>query len=126
MVACIIFIALAGIFAAVMDKLQFNFLNSVFQKLPSGWWDPSKSWKNKYKKDLKTPLFFGATTFFSWITDAWHLAQFMFLKFLFLGVCFYHRLFLWPIDFIILHALFTGTKELFFRYILHKKYGNKA
>ena len=35
------------------------------------------SWKNKYKEDEKTPKFFGSTTFFVFLTDAWHLFKFV-------------------------------------------------
>ena len=75
---CICWI-LAAICNAVMDVLAFKYKLSVFKKLNPDFWNPSISWRNKYKNNLynQGPAFFGSTTFFAFTTDAWHLFQFL-------------------------------------------------
>lgn len=46
-------------------EAKFN-LNPLF-------WDERVAWKNKYKPDLKTPRFFGSTTFLAFTTSGFHL-----------------------------------------------------
>ena len=119
-------IALAGLFSAVMDTLQFNYDSSVFRFLPYRWWNPAVSYRNKYQSDGKTPRFKYSTSLLVWVTDAWHLFQFLHYKAIILSIVFYTRLTWYPLDFVILHFVFTGTKELFFGTIFRKKHGNAA
>ena len=72
----LILFTFSGIFEAIMDKIQFHYNKSIFPK-NSLFWNPELSWKNKYKDDLKTPKFFGSTTFFVIFTDAWHLLKYI-------------------------------------------------
>ena len=75
----IFFIVVSGASEAVMDKLQFHFHKSIFSgsKYKQEFWDPSKSWVNKYKSvDTLEPKFLGSTTYFVFLTDAWHLFKF--------------------------------------------------
>lgn len=69
----------AAICNGVMDVLAFKFKTSIFRKLNEDFWNPSKSWRNKYKnKNVNEgPAFLGSTTVFSFVTDAWHLFQFL-------------------------------------------------
>lgn len=83
-----VLVFLAGISKAVMDTLQFHYHISVFsvQSLNDQFWNPAVSWQFKYKKDGKTPRFFGSTTIFVFSTDAWHLFQMMFLSLIFISI----------------------------------------
>jgi hypothetical protein len=79
-------IILAGVSEAVMDKVQFHYNKSIFSKLNGLFWDPSISWKNKWKSDLKTERFRGSSNIFVFTTDAWHLFKFLRNLFLFIGI----------------------------------------
>lgn len=124
---------IAGIGKAVMDTLQFHFSSSVFKKLKGNYfWDPSISWKNKYKnKDPKQgEAFPGSTTIFVFVTDAWHFFQFLFLRFIFAAMVLlglFARLSPWSwgnvyLDlltaYIALSIIFGLTFTLFYKYIL--------
>ena len=73
---------------AVMDKTQFHFEKSIFSqdKYKQTFWNPTKSWVNKWKEDLKTERFLGSSTIFVFTTDAWHLFKFFRNTFLFIGL----------------------------------------
>ncbi len=87
MIALILFV-LAGIAEAVMDTLQFHFNRSWFGLLNATFWDPSISWKNKYKLNDPAygPKFLGSTTIFVGLTDAWHLFKLLRNFFFFTGI----------------------------------------
>ena len=70
---------LASVCNAVMDVLAFKYRKSIFSKLNPKFWNPNKSYKNKYKNndEKNGPAFFGSTTFLVFTTDAWHLFQFL-------------------------------------------------
>lgn len=70
---------LASVCNAVMDVLVFKYRKSIFSKFNPEFWNPNKSWKNKYKNndEKNGPAFFGSTTFLVFTTDAWHLFQFL-------------------------------------------------
>jgi len=85
------FIILASISEAIMDKLQFHYHKSIFKQNPvkynQSFWDASISWQNKYKENSMTePKFYGSTTLFVFMTDAWHLFKFLRNIFLFIGL----------------------------------------
>ena len=66
---------LMGISEAVMDTLQFHFFKSKFSNFKKQlFWDPTISWKNKYKNgDPKQgPKFSFSTTLLVGLTDGWH------------------------------------------------------
>ena len=88
----IILMIVAGACNAIMDTLQFRFDKSIFKNRNPNFWDPKKSWINKYGQPLKpyttrngttlrivTPkfeeLFPFSTTIFGSLTYAWHLFQ---------------------------------------------------
>jgi hypothetical protein len=62
-----------------MDVLAFKYKYSIFYLKDQYYWNPSISWRNKYKnrKMSDGPAFFGSTTFLVFTTDAWHLFQFL-------------------------------------------------
>jgi hypothetical protein len=70
---------IAAICNAVMDVLAFKYKHSIFSSRNSYYWNPSISWRNKYKnkKVSSGSAFFGSTTFLVFTTDAWHLFQFL-------------------------------------------------
>lgn len=83
---------IAGIFKAMMDTLQFHFHQSIFStsRFDQRYVNPNLSWVNKYKNrdPRQGERFLGSTTFFVFITDAWHLSQFLFLNSLFIALIF--------------------------------------
>lgn len=87
----LILVSLSAISEAIMDKLQFHYHKSIFKFNPVKYnqlfWDSSISWKNKYKENSMTePKFYGSTTMFVFVTDAWHLFKFLRNLFLFIGL----------------------------------------
>lgn len=71
---------------AIMDVLQFRFDKSVFSRFKGSWWNPSISWKNKWKVENGELLyvngkpverFFLSSTLFVFVTDAWHFFKFV-------------------------------------------------
>ena len=84
----IIFLSVSAASKAVMDTIQFHYYSSKLDKGYDPFWYPELSWKNKYKNldPQQGPRFFGSTTILAWTTDAWHLFQMAFLKFMFVGV----------------------------------------
>lgn len=84
----LILISLSGIAEAVMDKLQFHYNKSIFndEYFNQNFWNPSLSWTNKWKSDLKTEKFIGSSSLFVFTTDAWHLFKFFRNLFLFIGL----------------------------------------
>ena len=75
-----LFILLSGVAEAIMDKLQFHFHESVFSNMKStNWWNPYKSWKNKWKNGDKSQgeKFLFSSTLFVFTTDAWHFFKFV-------------------------------------------------
>ena len=87
-----ILVGICWIFAsacnAVMDVLSFKFKTSIFKNLNDQYWNPAKSWRNKYKNKIPSqgPAFILSTTALSFLTDAWHLFQFLSNSFLALSV----------------------------------------
>ena len=84
----IIFIVLAGLAEAVMDTIQFHYSISIFSKFKAKFWDPTISWRNKYKggEPAAGPKFWGSTTIFVGLTDGWHLFKLIRNLFLFIAI----------------------------------------
>jgi hypothetical protein len=126
----IILVSIAGVSKAIMDNLQFHFNRSIFKfnpvKYNQQFWDPTLSWQNKYKEGSMTePKFFGSTSYFVFITDAWHLFQMFMFICLFTGIAitaFYSGSFIFMIlKVIILRLFFGGVFTLFFNRFLNVK-----
>lgn len=101
MVILLLFISFSAY--AVMWTLQFHFEKSIFMKLNHKYWYPPASWPNKWKlipfkdgdmivaydnKGRSIERFPGSSSIFVWLTDAFHLFQFIFLNTLILALSF--------------------------------------
>jgi hypothetical protein len=84
----LLLICFAGISEAIMDKIQFHYNKSLFSNkyFNQNFWNPSESWKNKWKEDFKTEKFLGSSSIFVFLTDAWHLFKFFRNICLFIGL----------------------------------------
>ena len=84
----LLLVSLSAISESIMDKIQFHYDKSIFsnEKYNQLFWNPTESWKNKWKEDLKTEKFLGSSTIFVFTTDAWHLFKFFKNTFLFIGL----------------------------------------
>lgn len=80
----IVLLLIAGLFNGLMDTLSFHFVQGNYlYKFKSNWFgNPADTWKNKYKNypEDKSPKYWGATTFLSFTTDAWHFFKFFQLQ----------------------------------------------
>lgn len=90
-IACGLLLLVAGVSNGIMDTLQFHYGKSLFPKVEGEtllgqdreFWDPEISWKNKYRDydaGDKRPAFWLSTTALVFLTDAWHLFQFIMLS----------------------------------------------
>lgn len=85
----LLFVAAASVSEAIMDKIQFHYDKSTFSqdKYKQTFWDPTKSWVNKWKDNsAKEEKFLGSSSIFVFTTDAWHLFKFFKNTFLFIGL----------------------------------------
>lgn len=111
------FIICSATCKAVNDKLLFHFDKSVFRNLNSNYWNPSKSWQNKYN--------ISNNRFISWLfqnplvlfTDAWDTFEFLRNFFIFACISVISGNY-WLL---LLYFLFTGVFHLFFTYIFKIK-----
>ena len=119
----IFLIILSGIFNACMDLLDFHFSTSIFSKWAGNKWiDPTISWKNKWKNGDYTQgeKFLGSSTIFVFVTDFWHLLQFLMMLAIYFAIVFYSPVIKWWADIFLLFAAYSITFELFFNKILKK------
>ncbi len=129
----VLFLVLAGMCNAVMDKIVFHWDDSVFKGSKLDWWaNPEVSYKNKWKNNSNSSggeKFPGSSTVFVWVTDLWHFSQSFMISFFVLAALFYgdgvinyfdNNWFNIFIDFIILKSAFSLTFELFWSVILKK------
>jgi len=75
LILAVLSFGLSGIAEAVMDTLQFKFSESVFKDKNQMFWNPQISWQNKWKDGCPKfgERFWGSSTYFVFVTDAWHL-----------------------------------------------------
>lgn len=124
----IIFIVLASICKAIKDTLNFHYENSVFRNCNAKYWNPAISWQNKYRtpqsyfeiKNRKAK-FFGSTTFLVFLTDAWHLFDFLQTIFFIVAIVAYSKIVFCIVDIFILYCIFSIWFELFYRIFGMKK-----
>ncbi len=122
MILTIILLIVSFAAKAVKDTLQFHFNSSIFTDLNKRYWDPKGSWMNKYdKKDMFKPRFWGSTHIFSFLTDGWHLFQFIMLNSIFLSLAINIEEYQWIINFIGIRVIYAIVFNLFFDKILIKK-----
>ena len=122
-----ILVMFSAIAKAAMDKLNFHFYDSIFSKLSHRFWNSEYSWQNKWrdgKPELGEDYPF-SSTLFVFLTDGWHLMQFIFLNTIFIALFFIalHDFSLREaiVHLILLRALFGATFELHFKYIFTLK-----
>ena len=71
----LILIAISGLFKGLMDKSSEN-------RFKKDWYNKSKSWGNKWKTIYPTKeRFWGSSRWFVFLTDGWHLFQFLMYRF---------------------------------------------
>jgi hypothetical protein len=87
----------------------------------TGWWDKETTWRNKWKlgKPENGPAFWGSTTVFVFITDGWHLMQFIFHTCWQLGIAIQYDN--WIFSFILIKVIFSGGFELLYSYLKRQK-----
>lgn len=129
----IFLIIIAAISNSILDSLQFHYSISFFKKLKNQqFFNPELSWKNKWKFDVKGNIigekFFGSSTIFTSLTDAWHLFKLIMLTSLFAAIVLYKPIIELNgdfaeliINFILLRAIYGIVFELVFSRILVKK-----
>lgn len=125
----ILALALAGACYAVMWIITHKFKASVFdneEKFNELFWNPKKSWRNKWKgvsiEGKLQEKFPGSSTIFVWVTDAFHGFQFIMHKLVFGVIAYWIPISgMWLLDLVLWHIPFTGTFELFYGKLLKKK-----
>jgi len=80
-ILALLFLVFAGIAKAFLDLSSENLLISEF-------WDKGYGWKYKWKNGNPAlgERFLGSSTIFVFVTDGWHLLQFLMLRFFYLSV----------------------------------------
>lgn len=115
-----IFIIIAGILNSIMDVIQFKWSSSIFNRIrnPSliKYMNPSISWKNKWKHDLKTERFIGSSTVFVFITDFWHLLKMLMIVMIALSIVNYNPIYCTLVDILIYYLLFTIPFQITYYY----------
>ena len=102
-----ILVALASIFKAIMDVVNFHYSTSVFKNLSPNFWNLAVSSQGH--------KFLGIETL-----DAWHLAQYAVFSLLFAAILFYKPVFgYW--DFLVFWGIYFVVFQLFYSTILIKK-----
>jgi hypothetical protein len=113
----------SAIAKAAMDKLNFHFYESIFSKLSHRFWNSEYSWQNKWMNGnpIFGEKFAFSSTILVFLTDGWHLMQFIFLNTIFLALFFVSLQDFTTreaiVHLILLRALFGATFELHFKYI---------
>lgn len=95
MTTVLVIAIMLSLFVAAFLKSQMDLITHKYdQSIPSryGWnylfWNPLYSWRNKWKSGTPQSgeAFWGSSTFFVFLTDGWHLTQFVFNRFWQLGI----------------------------------------
>ena len=118
----VILVIVAGIAKAFMDTLQFHYYEMRW-KLNPQYWNPEISWQNKYTWSK------GKGKFFEWllcgplvfITDGWHLMQFIFLNSIMIVPAIVQPWWNPIIVFFVIRIIFGVLFSLFYNLILIKK-----
>lgn len=81
-IAILVLLTVAALGKGASDRLQFKFGEGWTKGLNPEFWDPEKSWRNKWKKDAEGELirpltnkFWLSSTALVALTDGWHLMQ---------------------------------------------------
>jgi len=135
----LLLVILSAISYAVFWVLQFHFSECIFSMLnPQQWWNPVISWENKWKNGIESEgeAFWGSSTIFVSITDAFHFFQSIYLWFTALAVVSFHPIitswilmycgsnfschYQWAIDLFIVKLTFQIIFQTFFGTIFKK------
>lgn len=115
-----IFIIIAGILNSIMDVIQFKWSSSIFNRITNPslikYMNPSVSWKNKWKDDLKTEKFIGSSTVFVFITDFWHLLKMLMIVMIAFSIVYYNPIYCTLVDILIYYLLFTIPFQITYYY----------
>lgn len=110
-VLSLVLFGISGRFKSVCDTLAHHFDGSRYDscEMDEQFWNPRYSWSSKYKNgDPKQgPKFFGSTTFLVWLSDGWHLFDFLYMTAQQLPFCI-----------MTVHHLITGFKASGWWYLL--------
>ncbi len=111
-------IVILTIVLVLVAAISNAFMDLSSEGVLSGWWDKNTSWRNKWKlgEPANGPAFPGSTTIFVWVTDGWHLFQFVFHTCWQLAIAI--QLDYWFWKFILIKTIFSGIFELIYS---HKK-----
>lgn len=118
---------------AVMYVLQFRYHVSIFSKWNEMYWNPTVSDLNKWKLNGKEIVrdkngkrkerFIGSSTIFVFLTDAWHLFQFVFENSFMLAIAINYIGASFYISFVALRILYgIFFNVLFDKVLILKKY----
>jgi hypothetical protein len=132
----LILVFICGTTNAVMDTLAHHYSVSIFANLDTQFWDGTVSWCNKWKNcEAGNEAFLFSSSVFSFLTDGWHLAKFMYLlcvnipiaillfqvvKPLFYVPKFTPKLILFTACFVIVKVVQAAAFTLFYNYLLLK------
>lgn len=83
-------IVIAASSSAACDIIHHRFHESIFKNMNDLWWDPTFSWRNKYKRrsPYLGPKFPGSTSIFLFVTDASNMFKFIHVNSLVFGLLF--------------------------------------
>lgn len=120
----VILMFIAGISKSIKDVIDHHYSNSFFSYYNPKYWNPSVSWKNKWKVDEnnnviypKQERFFLSSTLLVALTDAWHLFDLIMIVTMVSAIFIYEPFFCYYIDFIINLATILITFHLFYHHI---------
>lgn len=121
----LLMIFLAGIFDALIDKINFNFSTSIFSNIKNqniqNWFNPAISWTFKYKNNdpSQGEKFLFSTTLLVCLTDGYHLFKTLLFLLLITSIFIYKPIF-GIFDLLIFIVVFFGTFQLFYGSIFKK------
>jgi len=121
-VLLITLLIIAAISNAIMDVLSYRYQTSIFVNFSKNWWNPSVSWKNKWKNGNpeQGERFWGSSRWFVRFTDAWHFFQGLMFTCFMVCIVIYKPVFSGLIDFALMYLIFTTTFQLFYSKIFMK------
>ena len=123
---------IAGIARAISNKIIFHYRTSVFRY--RDWFNPEKSWRNKWKLVDGNPLkvngklverYPGSSTIFVLFTDAFHLFEFIF-RITFATSFILATMLLttsnwFAFSYLVIYLIFAGTFHIFFTYFFTRQ-----
>ncbi len=114
----LLFVFLAAICNAVMDKTQFHFHKSIFKIMNPFFWNGQVSWQNKY---VNRDFLQGLKSIPVQFTDAFHLFKSLMIVFFSIAVIEYKQMIHPIIDLLMIGSTWNGTFNIFFNKILNNE-----